>query len=227
MAKPENLSYLNYVLLVKSMGHKDNYRVWNSFAKKFLATHNGHYIKLTYMNFEDFDLRNADLRCVDFTGSRLVNCNLSGTSSALKNLTGSIFDYGDLRSANLSHALLAEASFISATLIDANGSDPAQLKNAVMNNSNWERARVTSDQLSLTHIHGVKNINPETAKEIVTALYQSLIKKDKAKKPEQAVHITQESQGSPNVLVSGEIIGHDTPLPSPSPFVQPIPKESQ
>ena len=212
--KVENVSHLNYVVLIQSMLQKNGYKAWNTYVEKHFRKSKSHpetgfpTINLKFLNFENFDLRGADLSYVDFTGSYMMSCNISGSEAVLNPLKGTIFDRCDLRDADLSRTLLVDASFFDATLINNDLTGATNLKNAVLKGSNWEQAYVASDQLAQAHIRGVRNLSPEVARDIADDIYHSLVK---PAKPEE--------KGNPNITTSGEIESSNTPLPEAAPIV--------
>lgn len=215
MAKqPENLPHFNYLVLVQSMEQNNGFKAWNSYVNKYFGSgklSDRPHIALRHLNFENFDLRGARLSGTDFTGSRMVSCNMSGTATSLNPLRDVIFDYCDLRDTDLTYALLTNSSFVGATLINEDLTGAAQLKNANLKGSSWDQAYVASLQLSQAHIRGVKNIDPEVAREIADDIYNSLTKKPQNEEFSE--------KGNPDRTTSGMIDDSKTPIPEPSPLV--------
>lgn len=201
--KVQNLSHINYVILIKSMEQKNGFKAWNAYvAKNYASRLDDTWINLEFLNFQGFNLRGANLSQVSFTGSRLLESDLSGTDKVLNNLQNVHFRECDLRGANLSFAVLSGSSFTDATLVDEDGSNQTNLMNAILDLSTWERAYVIAQQLARAHIRGARNIDPAIAEKVAKLLYRSLT-----------------SGGNPDEKAVGEIESNDTPLPKATPLV--------
>lgn len=106
--------------------------------------------QLAFVHLEGADFRNAQLE-----GANLSFADLKGADLSLANLTGAKFSYANMQLTNFSEAQLAEAQFNGAKLQGANLAK-AQLEGANLAAANLQGAQMTSTKLQGANLKEAK-----------------------------------------------------------------------